>query len=461
MPAAVTSPSEMTVEAFNALQDNEEPYHILTVDDVVAYAERTLPLWLPTRGGAALRPGEIVSSEEVGDGNLNLVFRLLNAQGKSVAVLKQALPYVRCVGESWPLTVDRNRLEAETLLAHYPWAPEVTERVLFHSTAMSVLVLEDLSDCVIWRRELVRGHHHAHVAPALGSYLASVHFYTSDLHQDPGAKKHAVQRVTNVDMCRITEDLFFTDPFIVHARNNYEAPLEALVQDLLRNNGPLKLRVAQLKHAFLCRPEAHIHGDVHTGSVFVDATRVRAIDAEFGFYGPMGFDVGSVVGNLLLSYVALEARQRQRQQQPEEDGKDEGEGPASREPADLTSAVPLTHEGLLGSVAQLWGAYAEGFGAHAAADTRDAAFRVEGYAATLLRQVWADAVGFAGAELIRRTIGLAHVADLDGIRDDAARLRAKESALRLGAELILGAAGLGTTEELFAVVRPYATGAAQ
>ncbi len=30
------------------------------------------------------------------------------------AIVKQALPYVRCVGESRPLTLDRARLEAQT-----------------------------------------------------------------------------------------------------------------------------------------------------------------------------------------------------------------------------------------------------------------------------------------------------------------------------------------------------------
>jgi 5-methylthioribose kinase len=34
--------------------------------------------------------------------NLNLVFKVFDRQGVSRAIVKQALPYVRCVGESWP-----------------------------------------------------------------------------------------------------------------------------------------------------------------------------------------------------------------------------------------------------------------------------------------------------------------------------------------------------------------------
>ncbi|CAA2957250.1 methylthioribose kinase [Olea europaea subsp. europaea] len=36
--------------------------------------------------------------------------------------------------------------------------------------------------------------------------------------------------------------------------------------------------------------------------VTVDSTQV--IDPEFGFYGPMGFDIGAFVGNLILAYFA-------------------------------------------------------------------------------------------------------------------------------------------------------------
>lgn len=44
-------------------------------------------------------------SNEVGDGNLNLVFIVKSEQGS--VIVKQALPYVRLVGDSWPLPLKR------------------------------------------------------------------------------------------------------------------------------------------------------------------------------------------------------------------------------------------------------------------------------------------------------------------------------------------------------------------
>ncbi|KAL7700119.1 methylthioribose kinase [Lotmaria passim] len=451
------SPNHKTVvTTVSSALSEPSTYVTLDVTTVVDYVEKTLEAWLPLHDGVRLEHGEIVTAEEVGDGNLNLVFRLLNQQGVCRAVLKQSLPYVRCVGDSWPLTLDRNRLEADTLRSHYRFEPEVVEHVLFHNSTMAAMVVEDLSDCVIWRRELVRGRHLDHVCPLLGRYLGRVFFHTSDLAQDRESKKAAVQEFTNVDMCGITEDLFFTDPFIVHPRNNYEAAQEALVASLLRGDALLKVRAAQLKHRFMNCPEAHLHGDLHSGSVFVDAHRVKAIDAEFGFYGPMGFDLGTVVGNLLINYIALPAllKQQLAQQQQVAHGAAE---PASDEEeprvaADLSTAVPSTPALLLRSLRKFWEAFYATFTALAASETRDAAFAFPGYVEELLRQVWVDTVGFAGSEMIRRTVGLAHVADLDSIQSDAERLAAKEDVLRLGAYLVKHAASVKSVAELESLV---------
>ena len=51
---------------------------------------------------------------EVGDGNLNLVFIVEGPAGG--VVVKQALPYVRLVGDSWPLPLERSWFEYNALV---------------------------------------------------------------------------------------------------------------------------------------------------------------------------------------------------------------------------------------------------------------------------------------------------------------------------------------------------------
>src|SRR3954466_15768356 len=79
--------------------------------------DRTLPAYLERIGDVAARLGGAPAEwlwREVGDGNLNLVFIVTGPEG-GVAV-KQALPYVRLVGESWPLPLSRAFFEHEALM---------------------------------------------------------------------------------------------------------------------------------------------------------------------------------------------------------------------------------------------------------------------------------------------------------------------------------------------------------
>ncbi|MCL2896092.1 S-methyl-5-thioribose kinase [Brenneria tiliae] len=396
-------------------------YRTFTAQDAVEYARQY---------GGVSDPLALIAAEEIGDGNLNLVFKVRDTQGVSRVIVKQALPYVRCVGESWPLTLDRARIEAQTLLTHAQFCPQHTVTVLHHDAELAVMVQEDLSDYRIWRSELIQGIHYPQAAAQLGEYLAQTLFHTSDFYQSPHDKKAAVSRFTNPELCQITEDLFFTDPYIDHERNQFDAALLDDVQSL-RDDRALKLAVAGLKHRFLSKAEALLHGDIHSGSIFVAAGSLKAIDAEFGFYGPIGFDVGTAIGNLLLNYCGLPGLLAPR----------EAEEGRERRLADIRT---------------LWNTFSARFLALNQERGREPSLSESGYGEIFLQQVWQDAVGYCGTELIRRTIGLAHVADLDTIQDDDARAQSQRQALRLGRELILAAPQIANEDELLDRVRQSA-----
>src|SRR5690606_42088857 len=46
-----------------------------------------------------------LTCREIGDGNLNCVFQIEEAATGKRLIIKQALPYARVIGESWPLTL--------------------------------------------------------------------------------------------------------------------------------------------------------------------------------------------------------------------------------------------------------------------------------------------------------------------------------------------------------------------
>ena len=393
-------------------------YRTFTAADAVEYARQY---------GQLADPQALVSADEIGDGNLNLVFKIRDRDGVSRVIVKQALPYVRCVGESWPLTLDRARIEAETLLIHGGVCPRHTVKVLHHDPELAVMVQEDLSDHHIWRNELIKGHYYPLAAGQLAEYLAQTLFHTSDFYQTAQEKKAEVSRFTNPELCQITEDLFFTDPYIDHERNQFDEALLPQVR-ALRDDTALRLAVAGLKHRFLSKAEALLHGDIHSGSIFVAEGKLKVIDAEFGFYGPIGFDVGSALGNLLLNYCGL---------------------PGLLGPRDAAAG----REQRLQDVRELWLIFADRFLALCHQQTREIALAVPGYAEQFLQQVWTDAIGYCGSELIRRTIGLAHVADLDSISDAEMRAECQRSALNLGRALIVNAVQIEHIDALLARIR--------
>ncbi|WP_116474763.1 S-methyl-5-thioribose kinase [Zobellella maritima] len=394
-------------------------YRIFNTQDAIEYAREF---------GHSFDADSRLSAEEIGDGNLNLVFKIHEEGTDRRLIVKQALPYVRCVGESWPLTLDRARIEAEVLLRHGEFCPEHTVAVLHHDAELAIMVLEDLSHCQVWRTGLIAGKTYPKATAQLGEYLAQTLYHTSDFHQSTQAKKADVARFINPEMCEITEDVFFTDPYRDHERNNINPDIRADAERLWADR-PLKARVATLKHAFLTRAEALLHGDVHSGSIFVDEDTLKVFDAEFGYYGPMGFDVGSAIGNLLLNFCGQ---------------------PGLRTP----EQAPGAQDARIQDVLILWQTFSRRFAA-LAADNRDQALAEPGYLDAFLGQVWRDSLGFAGTELIRRTIGIAHVADLDGIADAAVRARCQRTALALGRDLILSADSLHDSQALVNLLTSY------
>jgi len=141
---------------------------------------------------------EDAEAQEIGDGNLNLVFRV--QAGTSSVIVKQALPYLRVVGEGWPLTLDRARIEAEAMAIHAELAPSCGPRVLHLEPMAAAIVMEDLREHVVWRTALVSGRHVSQVAASLGRYCARVLLGTSRLLMPDEQRRPLLGRFENPEL---------------------------------------------------------------------------------------------------------------------------------------------------------------------------------------------------------------------------------------------------------------------
>jgi 5-methylthioribose kinase len=123
----------------------------------------------------------------------------------------------------------------------------------------------------------------------------------------PQEKKALVKSFINPELCEITEDLVYTEPFFNCRRNDIFPATRQFAEKELWRDDRLKLETAKLKFEFMTNAQALVHGDLHTGSVFVRADSTKVIDPEFAFYGPAGYDVGNMVANLIFAFENAEA----------------------------------------------------------------------------------------------------------------------------------------------------------
>lgn len=344
-----------------------------------------------------------VDVREVSDGNLNRVFIATRRDdGRSVAV-KQALPWVRVAGPSWPMSPTRADAEARAYQRVRAVAPETVPVLHDYDPANYALILEDLSDLRVLRGVLNAGGGYGGVSTAVGIFVARLSFATSDFGLSSGERKALIAESVNPDLCKITEDVFLAEPYLDHEHNHWHEGVADLAA-AFRADAALRTEIADLRHTFMTSAQALLHGDLHTGSIMT-GTRdgsevVRIFDPEFSFVGPIGFDLGSYWGNT----IAAEARAR-----------------ALGRPTESGAELTLSWQAFTTESRRLW-------------PTRVDTFFDDAYLTRFLHRVWTEALGYAGAELIRRTIGFAHLSDLDTLPDPTLATR---QALLAGRDLIL------------------------
>lgn len=389
----------------------------------------------------SMLPAEIpLQAREVGDGNLNQVFIVTSEGGAGASVvLKQALPYLRVAGESWPLTRERMRFETQALLKHNELAPGLAPQVYHADDEMSLVVMEDLSHLEVMRRPLVARKRFPHFADHASTFLARTLFFTSDFYLTGLEKKELQASFINPHLNKIQEDFVFTNPFMTSPENRWNPRLDAEVQ-AVRCNTPLKLAIAEMKASYMTSAQALIHSDLHTGSIMADEQQTKVIDPEFAFYGPMGFDVGALLENLVLNFLSHFAHT------PD---------PVLRaEYQDYLST--LVHD--------IWVQFARKFDAlwvnnnrgelmpTAYWDYPGGAEAFAEYRRRTLTNILHDTAGHGGCKMLRRMMGIVSVWDITSISDLDQRAIAERLAIRIGSRWVLERDQINRVDDLIGIV---------
>ncbi len=395
-------------------------YRVLHASDIVAVLAQ-VPSLCAVLGGDA----SAWRARDVADGNINAVFLVDGPQGG--VCVKQALPWVRVAGSSWPLPIERAYFESAYMQRVEPLVGALVPQWLHFDPVLKLIVMERLQPHIILRQGLIQGRTYPEAAPAVADFVAAACFYTSDLAHPFERKCEDLALFSrNTALQRITVDLVFSDPYFDAPRNDWAAPWLDDWAAALRNDLALKTAVAGHRLNYLTHTQALIHGDLHTGSVMVTEQDTRVIDGEFASLGPIGFDTGAFIANLLMAWFAKPGH---------------GGAPAATGPY---------RQWILDQVVAFWQRFDAQFCGHWAAHVGlDDAFPRSHFAdqaaqeqlariqRDYVRRIYADTLAFAAIKIIRRIVGFAPVADFVCIEDLAQRAHAQAGALALARELLL------------------------
>lgn len=354
---------------------------------------------------------EDVVVTEIGDGNINYVFRAFDKKSNKSIVIKQADKLLR--SSQRPLDIDRSRIEAEVMMFYSKVAKDYVPYIYEYDNVMCALTMEDISDCENLRHSLMKGKVYKNFAEDITTFMVNTLVPTMDIAMNPWEKKENVKRYTNIELCDITEKLVFTDPYTnFYGTNIVLDESKDFVDKEIYKDKELIFEAGKLKYKFMNNPQSLIHGDLHSGSIFVNDSKTKVIDPEFAFYGPIGYDVGNVAGNLFFSYIYTEIMVENK------DDKN-----------NFLSWLEIT-------ISEIIDKFIEKFNIAYDNLVIDPVAKNELYKSWMLDSILEDTAGMAGTEIIRRTIGDSKVIEIESIVNIEDRVLADKFLILLGKALI-------------------------
>ena len=381
-----------------------ETYFLMKTEDIEAYVQEKL----------AFFPADAtIDCKEIGDGNLNYVFRLVDTKtGKSV-IIKQAGEVTR-ISADMKLSTDRGRIEANILKIQGQYAPGLVPEVYLYDEVMCAMIMEDMIGHTMMRKGLINHEIYPKFAEDITTFLVNTLLLSTDIVMGHKEKKENVKSFINPDLCEISEDLVYSEPFVdYNHRNNVFTPIADFVKKELYEDKALHLEAAKLKFEFLNNAQALIHGDLHTGSIFINQEHIYVFDPEFAFYGPMGYDIGNVIANMFFAWCNGDATIEDEHKKAEFCG------------------------WILNAIEEIVDKFIAKFKVCYKENVTDTMAKTEGFLEWYLGTVLSDTAAVAGLESIRRTVGMANVKDITSIPDLDKRARAEKIVISLAKKYIM------------------------
>ncbi|BES63824.1 S-methyl-5-thioribose kinase [Gottschalkiaceae bacterium SANA] len=241
------------------------------------------------------------------DGNANRILRVHSESSEQSVIVKQVLPFIRVAmerGEVLPISMERMRTEIQYMNAANRICESITPEIYAWDQKSGTVVMEDLKKMKILRFELMEGNKFPAFPEKFGSFLGRIAFLTSDLHLDPWEKR-TMENYFGASKSNHMWGRFMFDDTVLSNQDNPINPLVREWVDQLYRDESVRREVRVLKSIFNQQQQCLIHTDLHTSNIFISLDEVKVFDSEFAKFGPIGFDLGRLIGSLALNFASL------------------------------------------------------------------------------------------------------------------------------------------------------------
>lgn len=357
---------------------------LLTAETVPAFVTKKLE----TVKTLPLSAGSTLIADEIRGGNLNYAFVVKDAAGGSVFV-KQAPDFIKVLGKDAKLSRNRMQLEvkfySECRAVLGTLADRYLPQIYDFDEASMVFIMDFLGSYELLQKSLFMGVADSRAASGMGEFMGKLHAKTHSTKVATGEVARLSEVYQNATLRGIQLEYVFSKCFREDERAAH-----------LREDAAFMAELEKLKVLYSGEDKSNLslcHGDLHGGSVMADASvgSVKVIDPEFVIYGPPGLDVGSLLSTYALAYC-------------------------------YRSAIGNPCPELISAIEATWTSYT-------------AAAKECGLGPDVLESIIQDAVGFAGCEVARTSLGMAYERSLK-LEDPVLKDKAERKALAVGVACI-------------------------
>src|SRR5690606_8855673 len=197
--------------------------------------------------------------------------------------------------------------------------------------------------------------------------------------------------------------------------------------------------IIELKEKYMTQGQALIHSDLHTGSIMVNEQDTRVIDPEFSFFGPMGYDIGALLSNLVMNFGAHFAHTAD----------------AAERKAYQSYLIETIREIWLQFAAKFEQLWLENNTGELVPNTYwnfeggEAAFTA--FRQRYIRQLLQDTAGLGACESLRRMMGVVSVWDISSIHDNQLRAVAERFVIRVSSRWIIERGSFNRIDDLVGI----------